>query len=152
MCMTSGRWTSQIFLMETIYIIILQDSMCNMEKEAGSEPHFPPAAKLTVMDSEAHVSDICILPQCTCTPHSYLSKVSSETLTVMWLKVPHLYSCQVDCYVTIAGHWTQCWCSWAQVMHSHPVDVFQHYPVFIISAVSSFRIIKLLCIFPIILI
>ena len=40
-----------------------------MENEAGYEPHFPPPVKLTVMDNEAHVSNICTLPQCNCTPH-----------------------------------------------------------------------------------
>lgn len=40
-----------------------------MENEAGCEPHFAPPVKLTVMDSEARVSDIVILPHCSCAPH-----------------------------------------------------------------------------------
>lgn len=58
-----------IVLVETIHIIILQETVRKMENEAGFEPHFVPPVKLTVMDNEAHVSNICILPHCICTPH-----------------------------------------------------------------------------------
>jgi len=40
-----------------------------MENEAGYEPHFAPPVKLSVMDNEAHVSNIFILPHCYCAPH-----------------------------------------------------------------------------------
>ena len=40
-----------------------------MENEAGCEPHFAPPVKLTVMDSETHVSVIVMLPHCSCAAH-----------------------------------------------------------------------------------
>jgi hypothetical protein len=40
-----------------------------MENEAGYEPRFALPVKLTVMDNEAHVSNICILPHRNCAPH-----------------------------------------------------------------------------------
>jgi len=40
-----------------------------MENEAGYEPHFAPPVKLSVMDNEANVSNIFILPHCNRAPH-----------------------------------------------------------------------------------
>jgi len=40
-----------------------------MQNEAGYEPHFAPSVKLTVMDNEAHVSNIFSSPHCSCAPH-----------------------------------------------------------------------------------
>jgi hypothetical protein len=58
-----------------------------MENEAGYEPHFAPPVKLSVMDNDAHVSNIFILPHCYCAPF--------EMPLVTWLSNTPSTSCHV---------------------------------------------------------